>query len=664
EIKNNNNSLEIFRVALVWETLKRENRLLDRFDLAIALSESNTQIALTVKYPPSPGAGEMVERFSRNIIYLLAGIVDNPEQMVAQLDAVNDEEKQWLLYVFNDPAVDYPRNKTIHELFAEQAGRVGDKIAVVDMSQGALTYKELNGKSNGLARLLIENGVKPDTIVGIMIGRSLEMIIGIIGILKSGGAYLPIDPEYPQERIDYMLKDSGAGILVKKSEIRISKYETNSNDKNPFVLDFEHLNFEFVSDFGFRISNLSPANLAYIIYTSGTTGRPKGVLIEHRNVVRLLFNDRFQFDFNDQDVWSLFHSYSFDFSVWEMYGALLYGGRLVIIKRGTTLDPGEFLQVLKQQQVTILNQTPSAFYNLMYEELKQRGKELKARYIIFGGEALQPGKLNEWQKKYPAVLLVNMFGITETTVHVTYQEIGAAEIEAGISNIGKPIPTLGTYIMDENRLLPMGAPGELCVGGEGVARGYLNRPELTAEKFNRSNLPDKSTRTNTTQILYRSGDRVRLTPGGQMEYLGRIDHQVQIRGFRVELGEIESLLLKHEHIRDAVVIDRKEEEDDHYLCAYIVPHSFQSETFLDTPSLQNYLSRQLPGYMIPPYFVLLAEIPLTGNGKVDRKRLPLPQVNLEETYIAPRNNEERILSEIWQDVLSLKRVGINDNFFN
>ncbi|MCX6584319.1 MAG: condensation domain-containing protein, partial [Candidatus Aminicenantes bacterium] len=387
--------------------------------------------------------------------------------------------------------------------------------------------------------------------------------------------------------------------------------------------------------------------------------------IEHKNVVRLLFNNRFQFDFNDRDVWSLFHSYSFDFSVWEMYGALLYGGRLVIIPRSTTLDPGEFLQVLKQQQVTVLNQTPSAFYNLMYEELKQGWKELNIRYVIFGGEALQPGKLSEWQKRYPGTLLVNMFGITETTVHVTYQEIGAAEIEAGISNIGKPIPTLGAYIMDENRrLMPSGASGELCVGGEGVARGYLNRPELTAEKFVAN--PYK-----TGDRVYRSGDLARIIPGdqaGQMEYLGRIDHQVQIRGFRVELGEIESLLLKHEHIRDAVVVDRSDEEGDHYLCAYIVPNAntFPAETLLDVPSLQNYLSRQLPAYMIPPYFVQLAEIPLTANGKVDRKKLPLPQgsVNLEGAYIAPRNKEEALLAEIWQDVLDLERVGIDDNFFN
>ncbi|HLP57220.1 MAG TPA: amino acid adenylation domain-containing protein, partial [Candidatus Deferrimicrobium sp.] len=554
----------------------------------------------------------------------------------------------------------YPRGKTIHQLFEEQVEKVPDHIAVINptavetlrATSLQITYRQLNKQSNRLAGLLKEKGVLPDTIVGMMIGRSVEMIIGIMGILKSGAAYLPIDPDYPQERIDYMLKDSGAEFLVTTNDKEGEKVGRWEGERVLLELIIHSSNHP-----SFHHSNHS-SDLAYIIYTSGTTGKPKGVLIEHKNVVRLLFNDRFQFDFNERDVWSLFHSYSFDFSVWEIYGALLYGGRLVIIPRSTTLDPGEFLQVLKGQQVTVLSQTPSAFYNLIYEELKQGGKELNARYVIFGGEALQPGKLSQWQKKYPDTLLVNMFGITETTVHVTYQEIGVKEITEGISNIGKPIPTLSAYIMDMNRQLVIpGVSGELYVGGEGVARGYLNRPELTGERFVAN--PYK-----TGDRLYRSGDLVQLITGGQMEYQGRIDHQVQIRGFRVELGEIENLLLKHEHIKDAVVIDGSDEKEDHYLCAYIVPNTFQGETLLDVPLLQNYLSRQLPGYMIPPYFVQLAKIPLTANGKVDRKQLPPPRVNLEGLYTQPRNKEETLLVEIWQEVLELERVGIDDNFFN
>ncbi|HLP61396.1 MAG TPA: non-ribosomal peptide synthetase, partial [Candidatus Deferrimicrobium sp.] len=292
------------------------------------------------------------------------------------------------------------------------------------------------------------------------------------------------------------------------------------------------------------------------------------------------------------------------------------------------------------------------------EELKQRNQKLKVRYVIFGGEALQTGKLKEWQKIYPRILLVNMFGITETTVHATYKEIGTTEIEAGISNIGKPIPTLSTYIMDEKQhLLPIGVPGELCIGGEGVTRGYLNRPELTVERFVVN--PYKA-----GERLYKSGDVARLIAGGQMEYLGRIDHQVQIRGFRVELGEIESQLLTHEQIRAAVVIDRSDEEGDHYLYAYIILHSLQPETLLDTPTLQKYLLRRLPGYMIPSYFVQVENIPLTANGKVNRKALDAIGKQLTSgPYTAPQNELEKKIAEAWKEVLHLDKVGIHDSYF-
>ncbi|MGD2093332.1 MAG: amino acid adenylation domain-containing protein, partial [Candidatus Aminicenantes bacterium] len=405
-------------------------------------------------------------------------------------------------------------------------------------------------------------------------------------------------------------------------------------------------------------SQLNSTSLAYIIYTSGTTGKPKGVLVEHKNVVRLLFNDEFQFDFNSRDVWTLFHSFCFDFSVWEMYGALLYGGQLIVIPRMVARDPQAFLKRLQDHQVTVLNQTPTAFYNLVHEEVKQTGNHLTLRYVIFGGEALQPGKLKEWKEKYPHTRLVNMFGITETTVHVTYQEIGKEEIEKGISNIGKPIPTLRTYIWDRHqRLVPIGTPGELCVGGEGVARGYLNRPGLTAGRFVENSYQPG-------ERLYKSGDLSRLSYTGDMEYLGRIDHQVQIRGFRVELGEIENQLLKHEQIRAAVVIDRTAGENDHYLCAYIVPTSPASTASPDIPSLKEYLSARLPDYMVPGYFVRLEEIPLTPHGKVDRKKLPGPHVSPDSNYTAPGNKQEQLMAQVWQEVLELEQVGIHDNFFD
>ncbi|MCP5054399.1 MAG: AMP-binding protein, partial [bacterium] len=395
---------------------------------------------------------------------------------------------------------------------------------------------------------------------------------------------------------------------------------------------------------------------------SGTTGKPKGMMIEHKNVVRLLFNSKFQFDFDDSDVWSLFHSFSFDFSVWEMYGALLYGGRLVIIPQMTARDPGVFLDILKEEKVTVLNQTPSAFYRLVEEELKLPGQELNVRIVVFGGEALKPGQLAQWRTRYPDATLVNMYGITETTVHVTYKEIGEQEIRSGISNIGKPIPTLNVYVMDPGlNLQPMGVPGQCCVGGEGVGRGYLNRVELTLEKF--VDNPYKP-----GERLYLSGDLVRRLSNGEMEYLGRIDHQVKVRGYRVELGEIENQLLKQKgaRLKDALVIMKEDKDGENYLCAYIVPVQgdiIPTEREIDTERLRNDLSQTLPAYMIPSYFVPLEQIPLTPNGKVDKTALPGPRTSSGGQYVSPRDQVEEKLVEIWQRVLELERVGINEDFF-
>ncbi|HLP61915.1 MAG TPA: amino acid adenylation domain-containing protein, partial [Candidatus Deferrimicrobium sp.] len=675
---------------------------ISKFDLSLGASEHDGRFYFFFEYCTKLFREDTILEFVRYFKTIVLSIIRGPMIRISDIEMITGEERRKLLYNFNDTQSDYPRDKTIHELFAEQVEQTPDSIAVFGHGQtrtytdnnyvGAdlrvcpsrnvnLTYRQLNEKSDRLAGLLIGKGVLPDNIVGIMVERSVEMIVGIFGILKSGGAYLPIDPEYPQERIDYMLKDSNAKVLIiNKSEIRNPKLETNSNDQKindqnknrhfgaALVLNFEHLNLNSLkgcprrglSGFEFRASNLIPSNLAYIIYTSGTTGKPKAVLIEHKNVVRLLFNDRFQFDFNDQDVWSLFHSTSFDFSVWEMYGALLYGGRLVVIPRMTARDPQQFLEVLIDQKVTVLNQTPSAFYNLITEELKNKGKDwcLCLRYVIFGGEALKPARLHAWRQKYPRTKLVNMFGITETCVHVTYKEIGELEIEGDIGNIGKPIPTLSTYIMDRyRRLAPIGTPGELYVGGEGVARGYLNQPELTSERFVGNSYK-------AGERLYRSGDLARMCPEGEMVYLGRVDHQVQLRGFRIELGEIENRLLKHEGIKEAVVMERSIPGGDLYLCAYIVPQPGILTADLEAASIREFVARQLPDYMIPAYVVQLEEIPLTANGKIDRRRLPQPEVRIEKDRKSPRNETEEKLAEAWQGVLGLESVGIEDNFFD
>ena len=587
-----------------------------------------------------------IENLMLNFEYLLNEVITSSEKSLSELEMVNSEERNRLLYDFNNTGAAFPHEKTVHRLFEEQVERTPDNIAV-GFEDRKLTYKELNKKSNQLARVLREKGVQADSIVAIMTERSLEMIIGIIGILKAGGAYLPMDQAYPSDRIQYILEDSGANILLTTSDI----LEKAQFKKEVVCLEDENL---YTGDASNPAHINKPEDIAYIIYTSGTTGKPKGVMIEHVNIVRLMVNDSMEFDFNENDVWTMFHSFCFDFSVWEMYGALLYGGKLAIVPKLTAQNPQEYLELLEKENVTVLNQTPTAFYNLVDEELKKAGKQLKIRYVIFGGEALKPIKLKGWKEKYPQTKLINMYGITETTVHVTYKEITDREIELNISNIGKPIPTLTAYVLDRyGRLVPTGVPGELCVGGKGVARGYLNRPELTEEKFVEN--PYKP-----GERIYRSGDLVRVLADGDMEYLGRIDQQVKIRGFRIELGEIESRLLKYDGIREAIVTAREDAQGNKYLCAYIV-----MDTDLKVSAVRKYLSSALPEYMIPSYFVKLEKIPLTSNGKVDSKALPEPSgsAGLEEESAAPANSVESKLAEIWSEVLGLQQAGTNQSFF-
>ncbi|MBZ9636379.1 non-ribosomal peptide synthetase [Clostridium sp. FP1] len=641
----NMDSVDIELKDLILKGYKQEHKVA-KFDLTFSASEVGDEIIFELEYSKKLYKRETIERMVKHFVNIIKAVVIDTKIKLSEIDMLTEGEKHKLLYEFNDTYADYPRDKTIHELFEEQVEKTPDNIAIV-FEDKQLTYRELNDRANGLARNLRGKRVKPDSIVAIMTERSVEMIVGIMGILKSGGAYLPIDNEYPEDRIKYILDDSKTNILLTQNNL-VQKVAFQGEiidliDEKSYVHDQTNL----------RNINM-PKDLAYIIYTSGTTGRPKGAMIEHRNVVRLMFNEKMKFDFSDKDVWTMFHSYCFDFSVWEMYGALLYGGKLVLISRNTARDTEEYLKTLKQERVTILNQIPTPFYNLMNKELNYNTEDLKLRYVIFGGEPLKPEMLSEWMKKYSETKLINMYGITETTVHVTYKEIGKKEINQKISNIGNPIPTLSTYIMDKNlKLQPIGVAGELCVGGEGVGRGYLNNKELTEQKFVfNAYKPEEK--------IYRSGDLARVLVNGELEYLGRIDHQVKIRGFRIELGEIESQLLNYEEIKEIIVIDREDESGAKYLCAYLV-----AEKELTVGELREHLLKTLPEYMVPSYFVQLDKMPLTPNGKIDRKALPEldGKIITGAEYEAARNEIEEKLVTIWKDVLAVERVGINDNFF-
>jgi amino acid adenylation domain-containing protein len=625
-----------------------------KYDLHLLLRAEGDGLAGTVVYNTDIYDEFMIEQLMRHYETLLAAVCADSSVTAADVQLLGASEQQQQLAAWNASEAAWPADRALHRIFEMQAIRFPDRTAV--QYEGArLSYRELDEEANRLAHELIAQGVKPGMLVALCLDRSVEMIVALLGVLKAGGAYLPMDPEYPRERIGFMIEDSGVSHLITTTARLDCVPPQAAALIQPLLLDAHRERIAARPAANPAVA-VAPDQVAYCIYTSGSTGKPKGVLVEHRNVVRLLVNDKFQFQINEDDVWTMFHSYCFDFSVWEMYGALLYGGKLVIVPSDVTRDPALFLDLLLAERVTFLNQTPSAFYNLAREALARAGADLALRYVVFGGEALTPIQLREWHRTWPAVRLINMYGITETTVHVTFKEITAHEIEANRSNIGVPIPTTTTYILDSRlRLLPVGVPGEICVGGDGVSRGYLNRDELTRQRFvpNPFRLHDR---------LYRSGDVARLLPTGEMEYLGRSDNQVQVRGFRVELGEIQSHLLRHPAVSEAVVIARQTQTDDTQIVAYLVATAETSVT-----ALRNHLLETLPHYMAPSAFVMLDALPLTRNGKVDLKALPAPEgarPELEGNYVAPRTSAEETLAGIWAEVLGLDRVGIHDSFFD
>jgi amino acid adenylation domain-containing protein len=545
-----------------------------------------------------------------------------------------------------------------------------------------LSYGELNQRANRFAHHLRKFGVGPDVFVGICVERSLDLVVGLLGILKAGGTYVPIDPQYPRERLEFMVADSRAPVIVTQEgvgDFTVPGTRVVSLDK-----DWPEISLESMTNLD---SGVRPSNLAYVIYTSGSTGQPKGTLISHRNVVRLFAATEPWFKFDAHDVWTLFHSCAFDFSVWELWGALLYGGRLVVVPFGVSRTPDRFFRLLCDEQVTVLNQTPSAFRQLMRaDEAAPAHPKLSLRWVIFGGEALDFKSLKPWFDRHgdQRPRLVNMYGITETTVHVTYRPIHANDLNGG-SVIGVPIPDLEIHLLDQElKPVPSGAAGEIYVGGAGVAQGYWNRPDLTAQRF----IPDpfaaavdaaavNGEAVNAGAVngaaaagarLYRSGDSARYLPNGDLEYLGRIDQQVKIRGFRIELGEIAAAIESQEAVRESVVVVRDTPAGDKILVAYLVS---RPQAQVDLAALRQGLRARLPEYMIPSAFVFLERLPLTVNGKLDVKGLPDPGKSEPgksgpDSPGAPLSGTalEQGIAAIWREVLDLSSVGLEQNFFD
>jgi amino acid adenylation domain-containing protein len=632
-----------------------------KYDIALNINQTNSDLIVECEYNTDLFDSHTIQRWLEHFRTLLAGIVANPHQKINNLPLLTTSEKHQLLLLGNHHKVNYSQQHCIHELFETQVEHFPDAIAVV-FEQQQLTYQELNVRANQLAHYLKSLGVKPEVLVGICVERSLEMVVGILAILKAGGAYVPLDPAYPQERLAYILKDSQISVLLTQERLLenlpphsakivcLDRDEEIFNQQNPNNLT----------------SGVTPNNLAYIIYTSGSTGQPKGVLINHANIVRLFAATQSWYNFNHQDVWTVFHSYGFDFSVWEIWGALIYGAKLIVVPYWVSRSPEAFYNLLSEERVTVLNQTPSAFRQLIeLEESLECNQDLSLRLVIFGGEALDIPSLKPWFERHgdKQPQLVNMYGITETTVHVTYRPIAIADLEQTRSAIGEPIPDLQLYLLDRHQqLVPVGVPGEIYVGGAGLARGYLNHPQYTQEKFIINPFAEELGEEANSR-LYKSGDLACYLPNGDIQFLGRIDNQVKIRGFRIELGEIEATLNQHPQVREVVVMVQANELDDRGIVAYI---SSNLEQELTVTQLRNFLQDKLPEYMLPSAFVILENLPLTANGKVDRKslsKLEIIRPNLEVAYVIPQTEAEQTIASIWQQALNIEKIGIHDNFF-
>ena len=607
-------------------------------DIEVTFHEIETVLLFDIVYNTDVYERDMIESLMIHFKTLLFALISQPNVNVEEINFLSNQERNLLLTVFNKPAIKYPKDKTIVDLFFDQVEKTPNNIAVV-FNEQKLTYSELDILSNQLANYLIsKHNIIVGDLVGIMIGRSEMLIVCIMGVLKSGAAYVPIDPEYPEQRINYIQNDSKCKVIL---------------DSNLFD-DFFHNKKVFSTKHPENVS-LNPDCLSYIIYTSGTTGNPKGVMITHRNVVRLFYNKSQLFDFNENDVWSLFHSFCFDFSIWEIFGALLFGGKLIVVSELIAKDPFEFITLIVEEGITVLNQTPSSFINLM-SNVNNKDINLKLRYIIFGGEALYPKCLEKWFYQFPNIKFINMYGITETTVHVTYKEITESDIQSNISNIGKCIPTLSAYIVNDfKKLQPIGVVGELCVSGLGLARGYLHKPELTSTKFVESPFEEG-------ELMYLTGDLARWLPDGNIEYMGRKDDQVKIRGHRIELGEIEAALSKLPNIKRATVLVSNHLQEEPRLVAYLQSKEFDE----DVKVIRNQLTEILPDFLIPSFFMWVKEFPITVNGKIDKKKLPLPE------YVRPSSAPllklassviEKNISKVWSELLQMPKIGINDNFF-
>ena len=645
----NHTILDENKSSLVFNSLKLENETTTNLDLALILKETLEGIDGYIEYNANLFEAATIDRLIGHFQTLLESIVTNPEQQISNLGLLTAAEKQTLLVDWNQTQANYP-NVCIHQLFESQVEQTPEAIAITFEDQ-SLTYQQLNNKANQVAHYLQARGVKPDVLVALCLERSLNMVVGLLGILKAGGGYVPLDPAYPPERVSFMLSDAQVPVLLTQSSLLtgLPKHEAQV-----VCLDTDWQAISQLSQDN-PVSTVASNHLAYVIYTSGSTGKPKGVQLCHQSVSNFLCSMSQQPGLTDQDILVAVTTICFDIAVLELYLPLIMGAKVVLVGRDVATNGVKLLEKLTQSGATIMQATPATWRLLLASEWKNTPR-LK---ILCGGEAMPRELANQLLDK--STSLWNVYGPTETTVWSTAHQVETSRLLArsqdAPESIGRPIANTQIYLLDAHlQPVPIGIPGELHIGGDGLARGYLNRPELTAEKF----IPDPLSDIPGAR-LYKTGDLARYLPDGNIDYIGRIDNQVKIRGYRIEVGEIEAVLRKHPSIQETVVIAQKNSQGDQRLVAYYV-----SPKVIPNSELRQLIKHKLPDYMVPSAFVRLEALPLTPNGKIDRRALPAVETIQQEpeaNYVAPRNDLELQLTKIWEKVLGIQHIGIKDNFF-
>ncbi|MFE4511358.1 amino acid adenylation domain-containing protein, partial [Bacillus subtilis] len=615
-----------------------------KVDLTLIAIEKDSGISFDLEYSRNLFKLETMERLVQHFIKLLSEVAENTSKPIKEIDILSQNEKQQILVEFNQNSTDFPKNMTIQELYEEQVMKAPDQIAVSFNGEN-LTYAELNQRANSLAKLLRKHGVNSNQLVGVMLERSFEMIISMLAVLKAGGAYLPIDLEYPSDRINFLLEDSQTKLLLTTSNL------SKNNAFTGEIICVDQLSLTSKSILNPEIKNES-GDLSYVMYTSGTTGVPKGVCISHRNVIRLVKNTNY-IPFSSDTRMLQAGAFGFDATTFEVWGSLLNGGTLYLVEKEGILDT-----TLLKQAIVAMSINTALFTTALFNQLVEKDVSIfsSLEYLVVGGDVLLPKYINCVRGTYPQLKIINAYGPTENaTISTTY------EIEKhfeGSIPIGKPISNTQAYILNNyNQVQPIGVVGELCFGGDGLASGYLNRPELTKQKFITNPF-------NITEKVYRTGDMARWLSDGNIEFLGRVDHQVKIRGFRIELSEVESKLLSHYAVNEAIVLAKEDSKSgEKYLCAF---YTTSAEAEINHKDIREYLRQSLPAYMVPSHFLQLEEFPLTVNGKVDRKALPEPSRHeaVNDEYIEPRNETEKKLIQLWEQVLGIEKVSVLNYFYD